>query len=329
MADNFLKRMKKRKQIESAEDEKPSIFQQQLAKFKFEPDQINLFQESFRRVTNQFDTPGPRMARTENFNVGEGENAIPCRLFVPFGADEPGGACLIYFHGGGFVTCDIETHEGIARRLANGAVCRVLSVDYRLAPAHPYPAGPEDCETVLKWALDGRGLEEFGIDPQNLAVGGDSAGGNMAAYLGQKYRSQIKSQILLYPLMQLIEFKPPKPGPQDWLQLGFMALKFIDEHYVAGADASDTRLSPLLEADLKGLPPAYVLTAGLDPLRDEGKLYADKLIRHGCEVTYHHEKSMPHGFLNFARAFPKAKSLPLDAADVLRRHFPKPQELRE
>lgn len=329
MPDNFLTRFRRRKADDAIEEERPSTFQQRLARFKFEPDQINVFQESFRRVTNQFDTPGPRMARTENFNVGEGQAAIPCRLFVPFGVDKPNGPCLIYFHGGGFVTCDVETHEGITRRLANGAVCRVLSVDYRLAPAHPYPAGPEDCETVLKWALEGGGLAEHGIDPNNIAVGGDSAGGNMAAYLAQKYRDQIKSQILLYPLMQLIEFKPPKPGPQDWLQLGFMALKFIDEHYVAGADASDTRLSPLLEKDLKGLPPAYVLTAGLDPLRDEGKLYADKLQRHGCEVTYRHEKSMPHGFLNFARAFPKAKSIPLDAADVMRRHFPKPRQLSD
>ncbi len=328
MSDTFLQRLKKRKD-EAPADEKPSKFQQQLAKFKFEPDQINIFQDSFRRVTNQFDTPGPRMACTENFNVGEGADAIPCRLFVPFGADEPSGPCLIYFHGGGFVTCDVETHEGITRRLANGAVCRVLSVDYRLAPQHPYPAGPEDCETVLKWAMAGHGLAEYGIDPDNIAIGGDSAGGNMAAYLAQKYRDVIKSQILLYPLMQLMEFKPPKPGPQDWLQLGFMALKFIDEHYVAGADATNTRLSPLLETDLKAMPPAYVLTAGLDPLRDEGKLYADKLVRHGCDVTYHHEKAMPHGFLNFARAFPKAKSIPLDAADILRKHFPKPQQLRE
>jgi len=329
MADSFLSRFKKRKEEAEMDDDKMSPFQQQLAKFKFDPDHINLFQDGFRRVTNQFDTPGPRMERTENFNVGEGELAVPCRLYVPFGADTPSGPCLIYFHGGGFVTCDLETHEGIAQRLANGAVCRVLSVDYRLAPKHPYPAGPEDCEVVLKWALDGNGLESHGIDPNHIGVGGDSAGGNMAAYLAQKYRDDLKIQVLLYPVMQLMEFKPPKPGPQDWLQLGFMALKFIDEHYVAGADATDTRLSPLLEKNLKGLPPAYVLTAGLDPLRDEGKLYANKLERHGCEVTYHHEKSMPHGFLNFARAFPKAKSIPLDAADVMRRHFPKPLQLRE
>ena len=90
MAENFIKRLKQRKRDQtSAEQDKPSIFQQQLEKFKFEPDQINVFQESFRRVTNQFDTPGPRMERTENFNVGEGESAIPCRLYIPYGADEP------------------------------------------------------------------------------------------------------------------------------------------------------------------------------------------------------------------------------------------------
>ena len=105
MADNFIERLKKRKKDSAATDkDKPSFFEQQLAKFKFEPDHINSFQESFRRVTNQFDTPGPRMERTVNFNVGEGEAAIPCRLFVPFGAEDPSGPCLIYFHGGGFVT---------------------------------------------------------------------------------------------------------------------------------------------------------------------------------------------------------------------------------
>ena len=295
-----------------------SKFRQQLERFKFDPDQINVFQDNFRRVTNQFDTPGPRMARTENFNIGEGETAVPVRLFVPFGADEPSGPCLVYFHGGGFVTCDIETHEGITRRLANGAVCRVLSVDYRLAPQYPYPAGPEDCETALKWVLDGHGLAEYGIDPAHVSVGGDSAGGNMTAYLCQKYRAQIKAQILFYPLMQLVDFKPPKPGPQDWLQLGFMALKFIDEHYTKGADTQDTRLSPLFEKNLAGIPPTYVLTCGLDPLRDEGKLYADNLSAHGVTVIYAHEKMLPHGFLNFARAFPKGRKIPLDAADFLR-----------
>ena len=325
-SDRFFSRIKKRIE-ENTGDEKSFKFQEQLEKLKFDENAVDLFQQGFRRVTNQFDTPGPRMEHTLNFNIGDGENAIPCRLFVPFGADPEFGPCLIYFHGGGFVTCDVETHEGITQRLANGAVCRVLSVDYRLAPQHPFPAALDDAETVLNWALSGEGFERYGIDGKHIALGGDSAGGNLAAYLSQKYRDQIKSQVLLYPLMQLVEFKPPKPGPQDWLQLGFMALKFIDEHYVAGADTTDTRLSPLLEKDLKNMPPAFILTCGLDPLRDEGKSYAQNLATHGCDVTYHHEKSMPHGFLNFARAFPKAKYIPLDAADIIRRHFPRPKGL--
>ena len=147
----------------------------------------------------------------------------------------------------------------------------------------------------------------------------------MAAYLAQKYRDKIKAQILFYPLMQLVDFKPPKPGPQDWLQLGFMALKFIDEHYVDGSDPNETRLSPLFEQDLKGLPPAYVLTCGLDPLRDEGKLYADKMSTNGVPVEYWHEKMMPHGFLNFAKMFPKGRKVPLDAADFLRKYMEAPK----
>jgi len=304
-------------------------FREKFEQLKFDPDKISTIHNNIRRMTNQFDHPGPKMQDTLDFNVPAtvpegGESAevfdVPVRLYIPFGASQDEGPTFIYIHGGGFVTCSLESHEGIALRIAHGANIRVLSVDYRLAPEFPYPAGPEDCETVLKWALSGAGADAYGIDPTQISIGGDSAGGNMSAYLAQKYRHDLKAQILLYPLMQLVNLKPPKPGPQDWLQLGFMALKFIEEHYVAGADAHDTRLSPLFENNLKGLPPAYVLTCGLDPLRDEGKLYADNMSCHGVKVNYHHEKAMPHGFLNFSRAFPKARTIPLDVAEFLRKH---------
>lgn len=296
---------------------------EKLEGFKFDPDKVGAIHSNIRRMTNQFDYPGPKMRDTLDFNVPAASDTgvdVPVRLYIPFGASNSAGPTFIYLHGGGFVTCSLESHEGIALRIAHGANIRVLSVDYRLAPEFPYPAGPEDCETVLKWALNGQGKDGYGIDPEQLSIGGDSAGGNMSAYLAQKYRKNLRTQILLYPLMQLVNFKPPKPGPQDWLQLGFMALKFIDEHYVAGADANDTRLSPLFETDLKGLPPAYVLTCGLDPLRDEGKLYADNMKYHGVKVKYHHEKAMPHGFLNFSRAFPKGRTIPLDVAEFMREH---------
>lgn len=282
------------------------------------PDTVYTIHNNIRRMTNQFDTPGPDMRSVEDFNVPNDDFPIPVRLYTPIQASAEAGPTLIYLHGGGFVTCSIESHEGLCKRIASGSGHRVLSVDYRLAPQFPYPAGPLDCEAVLLWALEGYGQDAYGINRHQLSLGGDSAGGNMTAFLSQKHRDKIKAQVLLYPLMQLVNFKPPKPGPQDWLQLGFMALTFIDEHYVNGSDPKETRLSPLFEKNLNNIPPTYVLTCGLDPLRDEGKLYADNLQAHGTRVIYAHEKAMPHGFLNFARAFPKARKIPLDVADFLR-----------
>ncbi len=295
----------------------------QLEKLKPNKDHFFSFHQNFRRLTNQFDEPGPKMKNITNFNVPNGNYPVPVRLYEPFGASESSGPCLIYLHGGGFVTCSIDSHEGICLRLACGSGYRILSVDYRLAPQFAYPAGPEDCETVLQWVLDGHG-EAHGLDRHKVAIGGDSAGGNMAAYLAQRYRQQVRAQVLYYPLMQLVTLTPPKRGPQDILPLGFMALRFIGEHYVKGADPKEPRLSPLFVSDLKGLPPAYILTCGLDPLRDEGKAYAQKLQAVGVKVTQTYEKALPHGFLNFSKAFPKARKIPLDTADFLRRHLDKP-----
>jgi len=290
-------------------------------RLKADPEQILAIHNNIRKMTKQFDIPGPKMARIEEFDVPSEEAPVPVRLYVPHAADmDEAVPTFLFLHGGGFVACDLNSHDGICRRMANGTGYNVLSVDYRLAPDYPYPAAPDDCEHVLNWIMNGGG-EPHGIGSSHIAIGGDSAGGNMAAYLAQKYRETIRAQILFYPVMQLVDFKPANPGPQDFLQLGVVALKYIDEHYVQDADPKDTRLSPLFEDNLKGMPPAYVLTCGLDPLRDEGKLYADKLQYSGTPVVYHHEKALPHGFLNFTRAFPKGKKIPLDAADFLRKHI--------
>ena len=287
---------------------------------KLTPDEqfLDRFQDNFRRMTRRFDAPGPEVRLTEEFEI----NGVSVKFFVPFGPVPELGPTLIYAHGGGFVTCGTETHEGIIRRLANASLCRILSVEYRLAPAHPFPAAPDDVKTVVDWALSGRG-ESRGIDPENIAIGGDSAGGNIAAWIAQIYRDQIKAQILFYPLMQLVDIKPPNPGPQDWLQIGAVALKYIQEHYVAGADPKDPKLSPLFEEDLTNLPPAWMLTCGLDPLRDEGEFYFDKMKAADNQVEHRYEKTMPHGFLNFAKAFPKANTVPLEAAEFLRLQFPR------
>lgn len=290
----------------------------QIEKMKMTPDQVYTIHNKIRTLTNKFDAPGPEMRDVLDFDIHHENYPVPVRLYIPKSGARGPGPALIFLHGGGFVTCSIDSHEGVCLRMADSSKMRVLSVDYRLAPQYPFPAGPDDCEHVLNWALSGKGLQ-YGIDPARLGIGGDSAGGTMSAYLAQKYRTDLRSQILLYPLMQMAEIKPQKPGPQDMLQLGVVALKFVLKYYVVDADVQSTRISPLFEKNLKGLPPAYILTCGLDPLRAEGRLYKEYLEDNDVPVEYVHEKAMPHGFLNFSKAFPKARTLPIEAGKFMRR----------
>ncbi len=280
-------------------------------------DQVSTIHSKIRGLTRKFDTQGPEMREVFDFDIPHEHHPVPVRIYVPNAASKTTGPCLIFLHGGGFIKCDVDSHDGICRRLANNSNMRIMSVDYRLAPQYPFPAGPDDCEHAVKWALADGGIP-YGINPSMLAVGGDSAGGTMSAYIAQKFRRYLRAQVLLYPLMQLAELKPAKAGPQDILQLGVVALSFIKKHYVGDADVNSTRISPLFEKDLKGLPPAYILTCGLDPLRLEGKLYADNLEASGVKVQRHHEIAMPHGYLNFARAFPPANKLALEVGAFLR-----------
>ncbi|HHL43866.1 MAG TPA: alpha/beta hydrolase [Hellea balneolensis] len=292
----------------------------QIEKIKPKPEQIYSIHNKIRTLTNRFDVPGPEMRDVLDFDIPRNHFPVPVRLYVPKGASRDAGPCLIYLHGGGFVTCSIDSHEGVCLRIADSAKVRVLSVDYRLAPQYPFPAGPDDCLHALEWALEGKGLVQ-GIDPSRIAIAGDSAGGNMAAYLAQKFRTDLRAQILYYPLMQMAEVRPNKPGPQDMLQLGVVALNFIKKHYVVDADVHDPRISPLFENNLSGLPPTQILTCGLDPLRVEGRLYKEKLQACGVKVEYLHEKALPHGFLNFSRAFPKAQTIPVASGQFLRKHL--------
>lgn len=305
---------------------------QQLDKLKPKPEQIYSIHNKIRNLTNKFDAPGPEMRDVLDFEITAPKNdddkaddqaaipPVPVRLYVPQGASETSGPCLVYLHGGGFVTCSLDSHEGLCLRMAETAQMRILSVDYRLAPQYAFPAGPDDCEMVLQWALSGQGAVH-GIDATRLAIGGDSAGGNMAAYLAQKYRDDLIAQILFYPLLQLAEIEPVNPGPQDMLRLGVMALNFILKHYVVDADVQNTRLSPLFEDDLKAAPPAYILTCGLDPLRVEGRLYVDKLRANGVRVMHVHEKALPHGFLNFSKAFSKGISVSEQSGEFLKKRL--------
>jgi acetyl esterase len=225
---------------------------------------------------------------------------IPARLYR---SHEPGTGeaqpVLVYFHGGGWVFGDIETHDNLCRSLANVADCTVVSVDYRLAPEHKFPAAVEDCWAAVKWVADN--AASLSIDRNRIAVGGDSAGGNLAAVLclvaAREGGPRLTYQVLFYPVADLSlshdSFKRAGTG----FNLTLAAMEWFRDLYLNGKhEIDDWRASPLRAQDLKDVPPAYVTTAGCDPLCDEGEAYAKLLERHGVSVKYRHFSGQMHGF---------------------------------
>ncbi|MBV8977498.1 MAG: alpha/beta hydrolase [Alphaproteobacteria bacterium] len=257
------------------------------------------------RLLGGKDTP---IGGIENRSVPGPAQAIPVRVYTPIGAEGPLPG-FIFFHGGGFVIGDLETHDDLCRTLANGSMCRVVSVDYRLAPECPFPAAVEDCWAATQWIC--AHADDFGIAGP-IAIGGDSAGGNLAAVVTQLARANgpdLAFQLLIYPVTQL--GGPDTPSMKQNAKGYFLerdSMRWFTRLYCPDASRlGDPRLSPLLAPDLSGLPPAYVVTAGFDPLRDEGKAYADKLDAAGVPVTYVNYPGMVHGFFSMRGLVPKAR----------------------
>ena len=211
---------------------------------------------------------------------------------------------LLFFHGGGFVVGDIESHDGLCRMICRDAAIHVLSVDYRLAPEHPAPAAVDDCVAAYRWA---RGhAAELGADPSRIGVGGDSAGGNLAALVTLRSREegipQPTLQVLLYPVLDL----SAKTRSRTLFSDGFFLSKLEQDRFVdlylggTGLAADDPRVSPLKATDLSGLAPALVVTAGFDPLRDEGNEYAVALRSAGVTVDHRQFDALTHGFAGLA-----------------------------
>jgi acetyl esterase/lipase len=267
--------------------------------------------------------PEPVAAATNDSLPGPG-GMIPIRIYRPAGA--AGDAvlpALVFFHGGGFVIGDLDTHDPTCRALANRGGCAVVSVDYRLAPEHPFPAGVEDC-----WAaVEGVRLQaaRLGIDGARLAVGGDSAGGNLAAVTALMARDagvELALQLLIYPVTDLRGSSASYHQFADGYLLTRAAMVWFGRHYMKRpGDAADWRASPILAADLAGLAPALVVTAGFDPLRDEGRDYADRLAAAGIETDYRCFDGMIHGFLGMNRAVETAETALAACGAALRRAF--------
>ena len=248
---------------------------------------------------------------------------IKVRLYRPLGtAASDVLPVLIYFHGGGWVVGDLDSHDVQCRRFANGARCRVVSVDYRMAPEHVFPAAVNDCAAAVKWAV--ANAASLGIDPTKVAVAGDSAGGNLAAVMALMARDgtipPLVFQLLVYPGTDMMMTTVSATGIGPGVPLTSATMKwFIDLYVPSQADRRDWRASPLRAADLGGTAPALVLTCGYDPLCDEGVDYARRLSREGVHVTHLHYATQIHGFMGMGRLIRTAE-LAIDAMAAALKH---------
>lgn len=224
---------------------------------------------------------------------------VAARLYRP--NDHTDLGLLVYFHGGGWVLSDLESHDDVCRRLANGSGHAVLSIQYRLAPEHPFPAGLEDCLTATRWAH--ANAAQLGCSAELLAVGGDSAGGNLAAVVAQLQPVPLVHQLLLYPVTDCTASQPSYTEHGTGAFLTADSMRWFIDHYLGSATTPrDPRVSPLFAADhvLAATPPATVITAEYDPLRDDGSAYARRLEGAGVPTTLVHFHGTMHGFLTLA-----------------------------
>lgn len=231
---------------------------------------------------------------------------------------------LIYYHGGGWVIGSPETHKAEACYYANKAECIVILPDYRLAPEHVFPAAPQDSYAVLQWASTH--ANTIGGDASRIALGGDSAGGNLAAVVSQMARDHngpaIALQLLIYPVTRMGATTQSYEDFKEGYFLTAVAMNWFFDHYLTQpGDWDDLLASPLLATNLSGLPPAYVVTAGFDPLRDEGKAYADKLKAAGVPTQYICYEHQIHGFTSLAGAVDEARQFLDEASAALRKAF--------
>jgi acetyl esterase len=274
----------------------------------------------FSELRRQSLPPGPEAeVRTLSMPGPGGEIAL--RVYRPLAA--PGTLpVLVWFHGGGFVLGDLEQADPDCRMLSTDASCVVVSVDYRLAPEHPFPAAPEDCFAATRWVFEH--ARELGADGGRLAVGGDSAGGNLATVSALLARErggpQIRLQVLVYPVTDLTSFDTP--SYLAYAENHFLtrrAMIWFRDHYVGGEQgARDPLASPLHHPDLSGLPAAHIVTGECDPLRDEGEAYAKRLERAGTRVTLSRHAGTIHGFFTMSAFLAAGRRAHAEVAGALR-----------
>jgi acetyl esterase len=270
----------------------------------------------------QFAGPqGVPIGKVVNLKAPGPHGDIPLRNYTPVGAADRPLPTLVFYHGGGFVIGDLDSHDGLCRMIANDASVRVISVDYRLAPEHKFPTAVDDSYAALTWIA--AHAQELGVDANRIAVGGDSAGGGLAAVMSQMAKDKggpiLAYQLLFFPVTQIgSETRSMHDRAQGYF-LERATLDWFFGHYLEkSADKSDVRMSPLLAKSLAGLPPAYIMVAGFDPLHDEGVMYAEKLKAAGVSVTVADYPDLVHDFIYLQAVLPQAGQALRAASAALR-----------
>jgi acetyl esterase len=260
------------------------------------------------------------VARVEDLTIPGPQCQVPIRVYSPEGPGEL--PALVYFHGGGWVVCDVNTHDTVCRRIARRAGAVVVSVDYRLSPEHKFPAALEDCYTATLWVSANAG--RLGVDARRVAVGGDSAGGNLAAVVSMRCRDEngpaLALQVLVYPVTNMASFDTPSYREfAEGYNLTRAEMEYFRAHYLGQEeDSRHPHVSPLLAPDLHGLPRALVITAECDVLRDEGEAYASRLKQAGVPVTCTRYAGMIHPFFSMPGLLRQARDAIGEVAAAVR-----------
>jgi acetyl esterase len=279
--------------------------------------------QQLRTMVSLMDEPAPALPRVEDIRIPGPAGPIAARLYAA-GAGTSGLPAVVYFHGGGWVQGDLETHHGLCARLAQHGGVLVVAVDYRLAPEHKFPAAVEDCLAAYRWVrTNGRDL---GADPARVAVAGDSAGGNLSAVVSQLAATEglpvPSCQVLIYPAVDFSLDTASHRELADGHVIPRDRILWYTEQYLRGeADKADRRASPLRAASLAGQPPALIVTAGFDPLRDEGQAYGERLRQAGVDVVQREFPGQIHAFVSLTRAIPQGLACTLEIADYLRKRL--------
>lgn len=284
------------------------------------PEEARLLAEGFLELAG----PGEDVADVSDRTIDGPNGSINVRVYTPTGAAVGPLPCLVYFHGGGWVIGDIQTLDTVCRAVANRSGAKVVSVDYCLSPEHKFPEPLDDCLAATKWVAENGG--EIGVDGSRIAVGGDSAGGNMAAAVALRARDEggpaIALQVLVYPVTDhSFDTESYTVNADGYLLTKDMMVWFWDHYLNSEADGRNPWASPLRADDLAGLPPAIVITAEYDPLRDEGEAYAGRLREAGVPVVQTRYDGMIHGFWQMPAVFSAAHDAMAEVSEALKGAF--------